>query len=88
MTDIRARLQQVFRDVFDDASLEFRDDLNADALEGWDSLGHIHLIVATEKAFGIRLTTSEIARLKQKGETAGTLVRLIEQRASAGTATA
>jgi len=86
VTDIRARLQQVFREVFDDPELEFRDDLDANSVEGWDSLGHIHLIVATERAFGIRLTTSEIARLKQNGETAGTLVRLIERRASAGAA--
>ena len=83
MTDIRARLEQVFRDVFDDPALELRDDLDADSVEGWDSLGHIHLIVATERAFGVRLTTSEIARLKQNGENAGTLVRMLEQRVSA-----
>lgn len=83
MNDIRARLQEVFRDVFDDPTLEFRDDLDADSVEGWDSLGHINLIVAAEKVFGIRLTTSEIAKLKQKGENAGTLVRMLEQRAAA-----
>ena len=82
MTGIRARLQKVFRDVFDEPTLEFRDDLNAESVEGWDSLGHINLIVAAEKEFGIRLTTSEIARLKQKSENAGTLVRILEQRVS------
>jgi len=38
MPDVRAALQAVFRQVFDDPNLEVRDDMDASSVEGWDSL--------------------------------------------------
>lgn len=35
---------------------------------GWDSLGHLNLMVAIESAFRIRWTTREIAELQTVGE--------------------
>jgi acyl carrier protein len=44
--------------------------------EKWDSLTHINLIVAIEKEFRIRFTTSEVSGLKNVGE----LEALVENR--------
>lgn len=70
MTDaeIRDRLTQVFRDVFDDDAIAIHDAMTAKDVDGWDSLNHVNLIVATEKQFGVRFTTKEVNALKNVGE--------------------
>jgi acyl carrier protein len=83
MTDVRASLQEVFRQVFDDPALVIQDDMDANAILEWDSLQHINLIVAAEKAFGVRMTTGEIARLKRPGENVGTFIALLTQKLAA-----
>jgi len=82
MTDTREKLQRVFQDVFDDEEIQLRDDMNADDVEDWDSLQHINLIVAVEKALGIRFATAEIGRLKEPGQDVGTFLSLIEEKLS------
>ena len=71
-------LQNVFRDLFDDADLVLTEDTTADDIGGWDSLAHINLIVALEQAFGVRFATAEIGGLKESGQNVGSLLELIE----------
>lgn len=66
--EIGEKLQQVFRENFNDDNLVIRDSMNADDIEEWDSLSHISLIVSTEEVFGIRFRHSEIERLNNIGE--------------------
>lgn len=65
---IKARLNEVFRDVFDDESIELSEDTTADDIDGWDSLEHITLISAVEKAFKMRFTMKEVSGMKNVGE--------------------
>ena len=67
-SEIRARLNETFRDVFDDPTLEINPEMTAADVEEWDSLSHISLIVAVEKAFGVRFTTGEVQALKNVGD--------------------
>jgi acyl carrier protein len=83
MDDTRAVIQDVFRDVFEDDDLQFRDDLTAADVEQWDSLHHVDMIIAVEQALGIRFATAEVAKLKQPGQSAGTLVRMVEEKLAA-----
>jgi acyl carrier protein len=78
MNDTRASIRKVFREVFDDPTIELRDDMTAAHIEGWDSMTHIDLIVALERALGIKFATAEISRMKEPGENVGSLVALIE----------
>lgn len=57
---ITATVQQIFRDVLDNESLVISDHLTATEVDGWDSLAHISLLTAIEKAFSIRFSLSEI----------------------------
>ena len=66
--EIFTKLTDVFRDVFDQPELELRPEMRAPDVKGWDSLGHIMLIVAVEKGFAVRLTTSEIQSLSNVGD--------------------
>jgi acyl carrier protein len=77
MRDVRDRMESVFREVFDDPALVLRDDMTADDVEGWDSLTHINLIIAVERALAIKFATAEIARLKAPGQNVGSFLRLV-----------
>ena len=79
MDELREELQQVFRDVFDDAELVIRDEMDSEDIPGWDSLAHINIIIAAEKAFGIRFAVAEISELKNPGQNIGTFLAMIQR---------
>ena len=66
--EIRARLTTIFRDTFDDESIEVHDAMTAAEVDEWDSLNHINLILAVERGFDVRFKTSEIGNLANVGE--------------------
>jgi acyl carrier protein len=66
--EIRSRLNEIFREVFDDESIQVTDAMTAKDVEEWDSLNHINLIVAVEGSFKIRFTTKEVSNLANVGE--------------------
>jgi acyl carrier protein len=80
MSDVRNRMESVFREVFDDPALVLRDDMTANDVEGWDSLTHINLIIAIERALAIKFATAEIARLKASDQNVGSFLRLVESK--------
>lgn len=65
---VRVKLTEVFQDVFDDDSIELTDATSAKDIEDWDSLEHINLIAAVEKAFRMRFTMREVSGMKNVGE--------------------
>ncbi len=71
---VMERLTEIFRDVFDDEGIEISDSTTADDIEAWDSLEHITLISAVEKAFKMRFTMREVSGMKNVGEMAGILL--------------
>jgi len=66
--EIRTRLQEVFRDVFDDDALVIFDEMTAKDIEEWDSLKQVQLIVAAEQEFKITFKTAEVVDLQNVGE--------------------
>ena len=64
------KLNDVFRTQFKDAALVLTPTTVADDVPGWDSLGHIRLILNVERTFGIKFKTSEVASFKNVGELA------------------
>ena len=69
------KLNQVFRDVFDDEEIQVNDSTTADDIEDWDSLEHINLIVAVEKAFGMKFNMGEVTTMKNVGEMADIILQ-------------
>jgi acyl carrier protein len=73
-------MSDIFREVFDDESINIRDDMTSKDIEEWDSLRHIDLIYALEKEFDIVFSTGEAgSALNNVGE----LRRLIEKKIAA-----
>jgi acyl carrier protein len=67
-SQVYAKLTGIFHDLFDDDDLVLRADLTAEDVDGWDSLSHIRLVLAVQKAFGVKFSASEIGKLKNVGE--------------------
>jgi acyl carrier protein len=65
--EIRETLSEVFEGVFH-RPIALRDDMTARDVEEWDSVAHVMLILATEKEFGIRFESVEIANTATVGE--------------------
>ncbi len=84
MRDVRAELQEIFRQVFDDPTIVLQDNMTAADVEGWDSVTHIDLLIAVERALGIKFATAEMSRLKEPDQNIGSFVRLIESKLQAG----
>jgi len=76
--EVMARLNEVFRDVFDDEGITIFPEMTAKDIDEWDSLKHITLVLAVEKAFSVRLKAAEVGKLANVGE----MVELLERRAA------
>jgi acyl carrier protein len=68
MDDLMERLQDVFREIFDDDHLEISDATVASDVEDWDSLNHVKLVVAIETAFGVKFSNREIGGWENVGD--------------------
>lgn len=68
--EIFERLNKVFRDVFDDESINIDENTTSDDIEDWDSLEHIRLINAVEDEFNIRFKMKEVSGMANVGEMA------------------
>jgi acyl carrier protein len=76
--EIVARLTPIFRDVFNDDALVVSEGMTAADVPSWDSLSNINMIIAVEKAFGVKFSIKAVRRLKNVGE----LLDLIKRKAA------
>ncbi len=67
--EVFEKLDEIFNDVLDpEDEINLDEDSCADDIDEWDSLSHIQLVVAVEKAFGIKFTSKEIMGWQKVGE--------------------
>ncbi len=72
-------MNEIFEDVLDlDETPELTDAISANDIEEWDSLSHIQLIVAIEKAFKLKFTSQEILKWNNVGEMVDTITSRIQ----------
>ncbi len=72
---IFARLTDILRDVFDDDEIVARPDLTAAQVDGWDSLAHLRVIFAVERAFGVSFAAAQVGGLENVGALAELIAR-------------
>lgn len=73
--EIFSKLDGIFEDVLDlDETPELSEGTTANDIEEWDSLSHIQLIVAIEKAFQLKFTSQEILKWNTVGEMVDTII--------------
>ena len=75
--DVFVKLNEVFRDVFDDESITVTDTTTADDIEDWDSLEHINLLAAVEQEFSMKFNMGQVVSMKNVGEMADIIISQI-----------
>ena len=73
--EIYERLNEVFRDVFDDEDITVTAETTSEDIEDWDSLTHISLMGSIEAEFGVHFAMKDVVGLKNVGELVATLER-------------
>lgn len=73
--EVFERLNEVFRDVFDDETIVVGETTTANDIEGWDSLEHINLMAAVESEFGIKFSMGQVVTMKNVGEMADIILQ-------------
>ncbi len=70
MIEVYEKLNEIFREVFDNPTLIVNPGTTADDIEEWDSFSHINLIMMIEIKFGIEFKQKEVMRFKNVGDMA------------------
>ncbi len=78
-SEIYERLNNVFRDVFDDDEIVVNENTTSSDIEDWDSLEHINLIVAVEQEFGMKFNMGEVTKMKNVGEMVDIIISRINK---------
>ena len=76
--DTLVRLQDIFRDIFDDEDLILTRETTALDIEDWDSLAQINILVSCEAEFKMKFDLNEISKL----ENVGGMLDLLERKLS------
>ena len=74
--EVYKRLNNVFRDVFDDDRIEVNDATVAADVDGWDSFEHINLIVAIQEEFSFTIPMGKVVTMKNVGEMVDIILQL------------
>jgi len=61
------KIQEIFRDIFDDEELKIEEFTNSSNIDDWDSINHINLVVAIEGELNIKFNLDELSTLKDVG---------------------
>ncbi|MBQ2609569.1 MAG: acyl carrier protein [Butyrivibrio sp.] len=72
------KLNEVFRDVFEDDDITVDDSTTSADVDGWDSLEHINLINAVEQEFDIKFNMGQIVSMKNVGEMADIIISKLQ----------
>ncbi len=67
-SEIRSKLTELMRDVFDEEDLVATDEMAAEDVADWDSANHVRLMIAIEEEFHITFATDEITAPENVGE--------------------
>jgi acyl carrier protein len=62
---ILEQIKILFADILDGSEVQIDMNTTQNDIESWDSLSHLHVLVAIEKHFKIRFTTTEIEKLSR-----------------------
>jgi acyl carrier protein len=77
--NILEKLQEIFRDIFDDENLVITKETTAKDIEEWDSLAHINLVLAIREEFNVEFTLEEVSEYKNVGDIVNSIEKRIEK---------
>ncbi len=74
-SNINAKLQEVFRSVFENTALEINPETSAKDVANWDSMNHILLITEIESQFDVSFEMDDLIEMKSVGDIVAAILR-------------
>ena len=74
--EIETKLQEVFRDVFQNETLVILPEMTAGDVDKWDSITHLIMISKVEDVFNVSFRLKELIKLKNVGD----LIALLKEK--------
>jgi acyl carrier protein len=65
---ILLELNEIFKEIFEDDSIELTEETTANDIEDWDSLTHITIISEVEEHFDMKFEMKDVIGMKNIGE--------------------
>jgi acyl carrier protein len=65
--EIHSRIEEIFREIFDDGALQLKRELTSSHVPGWDSVSNVRLVFSVEEAFDIRFSIEEVMKMENAG---------------------
>lgn len=78
-TEVIAKLQTIFDNILLEPVV-LTPEISAKDVPEWDSLLHISLMVAVEKAFAVRFRVGEVEATRNVGEFANLILKRLQER--------
>jgi acyl carrier protein len=75
--EILTRLIELGRDIFDEEGLCFEEATRFEDVKEWDSLNHVRMVVAMERAFRVRFALGDLQAVKRVSDLIDIIVRLV-----------
>jgi len=75
--EVFAKLTDIFRDNFDDDSIELTEETSSADIDGWDSMEQVSLVVIIQDKFKINFNIEEVNAMKNVGEMADFILQKI-----------
>ena len=66
--EVFEKLNDIFRNNFDDDSIELNNETSSADIDDWDSLEQINLVVAIKVVFHVKFNIDEVNAMKNVGE--------------------
>ena len=79
-SEVCEKVNEVFREVFENDEIVVNDETTAADVPGWDSLTHLSLVDELEMEFQIRFMLSEVQGSKNVGELVTALMKHLEEK--------
>jgi len=76
--EIFIKLEEIFRDLFEEEDLIITESTSSDDIEDWDSLNNINLVSSIEQEFKLRFALNEISSLQNVGGIIDTISKKIQ----------
>ena len=73
--EVMNKLQEIFREVFDNDEIVISDSTVAEDIEEWDSLAHVQLTSRIQEVFGITLGGKEFLSWEDVGEMVDSILK-------------
>lgn len=73
--EVLQKLNEVFREVFDDDSIYLTEKSTVSEIQDWDSLEFVNIIVAVMSTFNIKFSVEELKSLENIGAMADLIIK-------------